>query len=911
MAAVHVRILTRASLRYLRQHPWQSALAVLGVALGVAVVVAVDLANQSALRAFELSTETLTGRVSHQVVGSASGVPSEVYRRLRLEFPEVPAAPVLDSPVRALPAGTASDHLREEDLLDREPGRALRLLGIDPFAEAPFRPFLGNLLGEGDSRGPDDSASVSGRLDLRALLTQPATVLASESLATALQLRVGEPFQLSIDGRRVEVWLAGVLRPTDTRSREALADLLIADISVAQELLRTDDLSRVDLILGAAPVRAIEARLPPGCRLLPAAGRTQVAAGMTRSFRLNLEALGLLALVCGVLLVYNTMSFSVVQRRPLLGRLRAIGVTRRQLFRLVLTEAAGVGLAGSLLGVLLGIVLGRGLVQLVTRTVNDLYFAVSVQSLALPPGVLLQGLGLGIAATLVAALGPAYEATSAPPRLALARSSLESTWRRAAPRAALLGTALLLLGGALLAGASEQLAWVPEPAALTVSFLGIFFAILGCAVLTPLATVALMRLLEPVASASLGLLGRMAARGVVASLSRTAVAIAALTIAVSVTVGIGIMIDSFRDTVVRWLRATLVADVYISPAATGRGPQDANLDDALAAALAAEPGVAQVNTLRVLQLTSATRPAEAGASGGAAGREGVPTRVVVVGPGGELESDPGRDGLRLLQGDPDSAWLAFGEEGAVLISEPYAYRHDLGVGDTVTLPTDRGEHAFTIAAVYRDYGAEQGTVMLHRATYEQHFDDSGYSALAVFATPGTDVEALVPRLREISTTQAPDLDLIVRSHRALFDASLEIFDRTFLITNVLRLLAGAVAFLGVLSALLALQLERARELGVLRANGLTPRQLWRLVLGQTGLMGLAAGLLSLPIGLGLAWVMVHIVNRRSFGWTLDMQVDPWVLVQALLLALAAALLAGLYPAKRMAATPPAEALRSE
>jgi putative ABC transport system permease protein len=168
---------------------------------------------------------------------------------------------------------------------------------------------------------------------------------------------------------------------------------------------------------------------------------------------------------------------------------------------------------------------------------------------------------------------------------------------------------------------------------------------------------------------------------------------------------------------------------------------------------------------------------------------------------------------------------------------------------------------------------------------------------------------MIPRLR--AALGASGEGLTIQSNRTLKQRSMEIFDRTFRITGVLRLLSGLVAFVGVLSALMALQLERARELGVLRANGLTPGQVWHLVTSQTGLMGLAAGLLSLPVGLTLAAIMIFVINRRSFGWTIHMQVDPLILVEAMLLAIGAAVLAGIYPACKMARTSPALALREE
>jgi putative ABC transport system permease protein len=264
--------------------------------------------------------------------------------------------------------------------------------------------------------------------------------------------------------------------------------------------------------------------------------------------------------------------------------------------------------------------------------------------------------------------------------------------------------------------------------------------------------------------------------------------------------------------------------------------------------------------------------------------------------------------LRFLAGAPEAAWRAFEADGAVLVSEPLAYRRGLGVGSRLELETDRGPRAFTVAGVFADYGSDQGVVMLSRRAYEAAWDDRGVSSLGLFAAPGADLARLVTELR---ARAGPDQALLIRDHRALRQASLEVFDRTFAITEVLQRLGIAVAFVGVLSALMALQLERARELAVLRAQGLGRGQLWGLVTGQTGLLGLAAGLVAVPVGVTVALILVHIINRRSFGWTLEAEIGPGVLAGAVGLAMSAALLAGVYPALRMARASPAAGLREE
>jgi putative ABC transport system permease protein len=270
-----------------------------------------------------------------------------------------------------------------------------------------------------------------------------------------------------------------------------------------------------------------------------------------------------------------------------------------------------------------------------------------------------------------------------------------------------------------------------------------------------------------------------------------------------------------------------------------------------------------------------------------------------------------RDGFRLTEGGARARSRAFGAAArgeAVLVSEPFGYRHGLAAGDRLRLVTREGRRELTVAGVYYDYGADRGAVLLDLALYRRLYRDPAVSGVSARAAPGVEPEELAARLRR-ATAGVQLLD--VRSQRTLRERSLTVFDRTFEITRVLRWLAGLVAFIGVLSALMALQLERSRELGVLRANGLTPGQLWRLVTSQTVLLGVAAGLLALPVGLLLADVMIRVVNRRSFGWTLEMTVAPEILLQALALAVGAAFLAGLFPAWKMSRTSPAVALREE
>ena len=858
------RVLWRASLRYLLRHPWQMGLSFVGVALGVAVVVAIDLANASAQRAFLLSTDSVVGRATHQIVGGSRGIPEDIFRAVRIEAGVRLAAPVVEGDV------AAPDY----------PGRTFRMLGVDPFAEAPFRPYLAGL----NSRG--QTALVS-------FLTRPATAIMSYGTGRELGLGLagdsatqGQADQLTVraGGVRQRLSIIALLEPADALSRRALDSLLVTDIATAQELLGlTGRLSRIDLIMpageaGRDELAKIRAVLPPGAEIRSAAARSQSVAQMTRAFSLNLSALSLLALIVGMFLIYNTMTFSVVQRRGLIGALRVVGVTRREIFSLIVAEAALLGLLGTAAGLLLGVALAQGLVRLVTQTITDLYFVVSVRELTISGLGLLKGLGLGLGASLVAALAPALEATATQPRAVLNRSTLEARSQRVVPWAAVAGVCLALVGAGLLLLPSRN---------LILSFGGLFTIFLGCVLVTPVAVVGLLRAVQLLVGTRADIVGRLCIRSVLASLSRTAVAIAALMVAVSVTVGVGIMIESFRQTVAYWLENALQADIYVAPPSLVSRWNEGTLDPAVVARLSAAPGVEAVSTYRRVSVESPSG------------------RVQLV----ALQLDVGRySSYRFVEGRSEAVWPAFETERTVIVSEPYAYHHRLRVGGAVRLRTDRGVHDFRVAGIFADYGSDRGLVMMSRRTYEQFWHDRGVSSLGLWLSPDRDGAAMVASLRRLVGSVQ---EVEIRSNRSLRQASLEIFDRTFTITSVLHLLTTAVAFIGVLSALMALQLERERELGVLRATGFTPRQVWGLVTAQTGLMGLLAGLLALPVGLMLASVLVFVINRRSFGWTLELEIIPGLLVQAVLLAVLAALLAGMYPAFRMSRTSPALALREE
>mgnify|MGYP001766217103 FL=1 len=649
------RTLLHIGWRYLVLHRWQSLLMILGVAVGVAVMVSIDLANASAARAFELSTEAVTGKATHQIAAGSNGLDEDIYVQLTRAGLLDTAAPIVTSIVASPQLG----------------GQPIQLLGVDPFVETPFRDYLG----EGGSSNNGEYLS---------LLIQPGAIMISRETANRYGLIPGDELILEIDGFEKQAHIVGLVQAEDRLTNRALNGIILADIASAQELTGTvGRLSRIDLILpkeSEALQGQIQAALPAGVQLTTVEARQGAIEQMASAFQLNLMALSMLALVVGLFLIYNTMTFAVVQRRTLFGRLRCLGVTPREIFILVLSEAAVVGLVGSALGVVLGILMGQNTVSMVSRTINDLYFTTTVRDTSLPLGSLFKGGLVGLAATVFTTVLPAWEAASVPPQAALSRSGLESKARNQVVVVAFAGLGLIVAGVVM---------FLIPSASLILGFGGTLAVVVGFAMLSALLMVFLMRLVTPILRRIFGLLGQMAPRNVVNALSRTSVAVAALMVAVAVMVGMGVMISSFRNTVTIWLGQTLQGDIYISaPSFTANTPRVEIAPEVVQAVLA-WPSLESVSQLRSVQVLA---------------RQGLVDVTAVDNPAIEQERI-----FKSREGAPGSLWDRM-QAGEVIISEPLANRLSLDAGDEIELQSPLGWQTYRVIGVYFDYATSSGSL---------------------------------------------------------------------------------------------------------------------------------------------------------------------------------------------------------
>lgn len=843
-------VLARSSARFYRRHPAQLALSFVGIVLGVGIVTAVLITNSSSRRAFSLSTEALYGRTTHLVLG-ADGIEGRQYAGLRLSLPTIAMAPVIEGQIAI-------------------GSELFSLLGIDPFVEATF----GRTGGDASLLDSLDDASVEPLLDL--LLDDDAVAISAATQAR-LDLPLDTSLEANVGGRTVSMRLIGAFTASNPAATEGL---LVADIATAQELLgQGSTLSRIDLLLTADEVGLVTDALPPNLRITPAASREQTMRAMTRGFQINLTAMSLLALVVGAFLIHNTMTFAVLQRRELFATLRIGGVTARAILASVLAEALTIGAAGSLVGIGLGFVLAHALIGLTTRTINDLYFVLHVQEVWFDPWLASGGQLLGIGASVFAAIVSARDAAAVSPTQASRRSLAEARSRTLLPRFALIGL-VTLIAGAVLA--------VLPLASLVAGFAALTLLIGGYGLVLPWIVLHVTRLLARPA-ARRGIAAAHAVGSIERNISRTGIAIAALAIAVSATFGVEVMITSFRSSVDDWLRTTLQSDLYISAPTTVASQTSTALLPAVADLVESTPGVAAMSTGRVVDVATDVGQID----------------MLVLAP-----HATSADGFEFLSGTRESAWQALLTSDSVLISEPLATRHGLAVGDTLTLFTAReGNRPFRVAAVVRDYGSSHGRLTMARDRWARWWDDTRIASLGIMVSAEGSSERVLAELRRRLADVGQPLN--IRSNDAIHARSLEVFDRTFEVTRVLRWLTVGVAFVGIFSALLALHLERAREFAVLRACGATRQQIAGMVFMQSFVMGLLAGLLALPLGWGMSEILIRIINLRSFGWSMQSHLAPSAALSALALACLSAMLAGAWPAWRLARADIAGQLRDE
>jgi putative ABC transport system permease protein len=848
----------------------RSLLTLLGIALGVAIWVAIQLANQSVLVQFESSLDQVLGDANLVITpNNQPDLPESSLQRLKpLWAQHVQWTPVVD----------------QTALWPKAPYEAVRVMGIDWFSDLAFRNRPAGAQSSGN-QGPQPTG------DITALFT-PYNVLAGAQLLRDYHLHEGDDLKLLVNDHQVTFHVLGTL-PSDGLGGAYNGRVLMMDIGLAQSLFgMAGRVSRVDVLAPKAQLDQLEAQLqrtvPPGLQVQRSSQRNAQSAKMLRAFQVNLTALSFISLLVGAFLIYNTMTISVVRRRPEIGTLRTLGWRQWQIATLFGTEALLLGLAGTLFGLALGALFAQFSIQGMSTTVETLYTGQPVAQLIWLPHVFALGLVFGVGLTLAASAAPIWEAIHVEPAQTL-RPGLQSFRQnqRSAPFA---------LGGLVTFGLAAWMACQPPVMQLPLwGYASAFCLILGTAFVTPwlLANMG-VPLLSPVCQKLMGAPGLVAVRSLSGSLGRTAIATTSLMVGIALMVSLAVMIASFRETVNVWVNQTLKADLWVEPAGKRNSRQQGELSQAVVLAAQQTPGVALVDRFYEFPIRYHNEPALMGVGD-----------ATVIGRKGHLLFMDGRDTQSVF------APLLSPQHPGVIVSESFANRHQVATGDTLKLETPTGPVGFTVGGVYYDYASEFGYIIMPRTHYERFFHDTRVSNLAVYVADGASVanvrNAFYQRVQQL----APGTQLRVRTNAELRAEVFRVFEQTFAITYALHAIAIAVALLAVLNTLLTLVAEARRELAILTYLGTTAGQIKRLVLTQAALLGLFGNMGGLALGLVLSVLLVAVINKQSFGWTIQWLV-PWgFLAQSSLLVLATAVVAGWLPARLAAKTVAPEVIRAE
>jgi putative ABC transport system permease protein len=894
----HWTLFRQFILRALAREKLRSGITALGISLGVAVVIAIRFANASSLESFRAATESIAGETSIHITGTAGrfdemllaelgwlgdyGNVSPVIAGYAMTDPQDRVARSSGAPessVDATPSAAPSDSFAPK-------GEFIQVLGVDVLRDRPVRRL--SLV-----RLRDDDAKPTPR-ELLLLLSDPSAILLTEKFARRRGVTLGARFPLIIGDRRREFIVRGLLRD-EGPARALQGNFALMDIAAAQLAFnRLGTLDRLDMKLKPglrleAAEDEIRRKLPEGLIVTrPESGYREVEK-MIAAFHFNLNALGSIALLVGLFLIYNTVSISVITRREEVGALRAVGASRRQVLALFLGEAVLLSIIGTIAGLGLGRLMAHSAVRATAATVETFYIASAatqnVGTTALGATEVLVAFSIALTLAVVAALVPALEASRVRPVEAMRGASRIAQSVKPPRKHLAISLALLALGYAFTR--LDPIGGLPVfglAAAGALMFAGAF--------LTPNALWSACALGERLIGGLLRLFkveAKLASANLRGAIPRVSISVAALGVALAMMVSVSIMIGSFRRTVAYWVDESMVADIYARPMMRSATSYEGEIADELVATVKADPAVEAVYPFTTLQVSYEGNPITVGAGDFATFLEH--GRLLFKAPADARE--------RIRE--------AIGRD-AVSVNESFALRFNKQVGDTIELPTASGSKPFQIATIYYDYATSRGWVVMDQTTFALHFHTTRPGSLSIYLKPGADAEQVKERItREVGGSYPT----FFTTNSSLRREVMRIFDSTFAITRALELIAITVAGLGVVSTLIALILERRREIAVLGFLGATRAQIRRMIVIEALMIGGVGQALGIAVGFVLSLVLIYVINVQSFGWTIQFHFPVGFLVESSLLILTASALASLYPAARAVKVKAVQFVREE
>jgi putative ABC transport system permease protein len=854
-------------LRHLTEKRLRSALTVLGVALGISLYLAIRLINQATIGALEQNVRALTGLAALTVTAGETGFDEAWLETIRTTPGVKAAVPLVQARASVISPG---------------PPETLNVFGIDLLQESAVRTY----------RGSETSVD-----DFLTFLNQPDSIVVTKVFAQAHRLPVGSALRLMTAQGPRTFTVRGLLSPQGPAKAFGGA-IAIMDIDGARAMFgKLGKIDRIDIAPTSPEQGQIEPLrqrlsgvLGPAFRVTPPEGQTQSMRRMVAAFQGFLAFVSSLALLIGLFMIANTISVSVSERRVEIGSLRALGTTRHAVLRLFLGEAAALGAFGGLIGCALARGFAGALGNSVAQSMSQRFLTeINPPILHWGASDLLWATGVGALVGAIAAAVPARRAASIAPIEAIRRSaeSVQSDTSGFLVRLFALGLlSLVLLTGVLF--------WEGEGHPGSLEGLVQLLLILVVNLTTPLVAYGLFLAARKVAMRAETAVGRLALDNLLRAPKRTSGNILVLLVGLNLFVIISTVHHSFRRSIADWLDRVLQADLVV--AASGGDIttfQTQPLDPAVMQKLTALPGIASL----LASPPRGLRFVHAEAQG-----------LAIALKAYDAPAPQTRElGFDLSAGDPrDLDRDLFGDTAppACLVSTSLATRLRRSIGDTIALDTPTGRIGLRIRGIVRDFTSGDGVVILGRQTYRRFWRDDLVNLVYLRLRTGVDTEAA----RQTLAGGLAGQSLQILMNRELKQEVALAVDRSFAYLDAIEIAALTIALLALFNTLTVSVIERRRELGLLRAAGMSRSQLFALILGESAAQGVAAVLLSVLASTAVSYLWITHSLEQLLGWSVPFYFPISSTFWAGLLGVGVCLLAAVFPAWRAAFLPITEAI---
>ncbi len=849
-------LLRFAGFRHVRKKPLRAALTVLGVALGVALFVAISAINDSTLAFFRENVTSMTGKATFAVLGSEVGFPEETVETVRVLPGVKSAVPMVEN--RARHVG----------------GETLVVFGIDLLQESAVRDY--------DS---SDDEVVEDPLEF---LNQEDSIIVTRAFAAEHGLEVDSPLELVTALGQKRFVVRGLLEPSGPAKAYG-GGVAIMDIDGARMMFgKTGKVDRIDIVPEpgtdeAALARRIQEAVGPGLRVERKDDQAKTMARMVEGYQGILQFCSLLALLIGMFLVANTIAVAVADRRREIAVLRAVGASRAGVLTMFLIDALWMGLVGGAIGALLGRELAGLLVERVSDSMTRQYVTpIDVSTLQFSAAQAITGIVAGVIAAMLAALWPAWKATRVSGGEAFGAGPAGAPPLRRTRRAAIrsvVGISMLVAFGLLAASG------VVHPAVDAVKpLLGVVGAILAAPWLVTIGLHGLALLVGVRGPLRRLAVLRLACQNLLRDPARTGGNVLSLVIGLVLVITIAVIQHSFKTSIGDWNDRVLRSDLWVSSIGRVLATDVQPLDESLGAEIDKIPGVDVAGGK--------------GARGFRSVRHTHAGRQIILKAMEPQHPQVGNAWFDVVDRPVDAtvaAMFAPGRDG-VLISQNFAAHFGARTGDRLELQTPTGPHTFEVLGQVVDYGSPEGTILLSREVYKRLWLDPLVTAFAVEVLPGHTPESVQQAIEQ----QLGHRGLIATRNaelRAQFDIMM---DESFGYTRAIEIAALGVGLLALLTTLLVSLLARMRELGMLRAIGMSRGQLARMVLAEAALLGSFGGIAAALLGVYIARLWVVSTLASSLGWFIHVHVPLISVATTLGTGLAVGVIVGLLCARRVA-----------